>query len=90
MKKNGNKKNTKFPNDRYFVKNGVYCNDLMQKTVFIVMILKIKQYEKYIFGNFWQIKVRCVPGIRWSTQYIFRPKTNVVRLSPGSRDPIGP
>ena len=42
MGKNGNKKNTKSPNDRDFSKNGVYCNYLMLKTVFIVMILKIK------------------------------------------------
>ena len=42
MGKNGNKKNTKSANDRDFAKNDVYCNDLMLKTVFIIMILKIK------------------------------------------------
>ena len=42
MGKNGNKKKTKSTNDRDFAKNGVDCNDLMLKTVFIVMILKIK------------------------------------------------
>ena len=46
MGKNGDKKNTKSPNDRYFSKNGVYCNDLMLKMVFIVIILKVKKYEK--------------------------------------------
>ena len=42
MGKNGNKKKTKSPNDRFLAKNGVCCNDLMLKTVFIVLILKIK------------------------------------------------
>ena len=40
---NGNKEKTKSTNDRDFAKNCVYCIDLMLKTMFIVMILKIKQ-----------------------------------------------
>ena len=68
MGKNGNKKKTKSTNYRDFSKKFVYYNDLMFKTVFIVMILKIKQYGKYTIGNFRQIKVRYVPGLRRSTQ----------------------
>ena len=43
MGKNGNKKNMKSTNERNFAKNGVYSNDLMLKTVFIAIILKIKK-----------------------------------------------
>ena len=32
--------------DWFKAKNGVYCNDLMLKMVWFVMILKIKQYGK--------------------------------------------
>ena len=67
MGNNGNKKKTKSTNDRDFAKNCVYCNDLMLKTVFIVMILKIKQYKEDTFGDFRRIKVRYVPGLRRST-----------------------
>ena len=52
MGKNGNKIETKSTNDRDSAKNGVYCNALMLKTAFIIMILKIKQYEKDNFCNF--------------------------------------
>ena len=79
MGKNGYKKKTKSTNERDFAKKGVYCNDLMLKTVFIVVVLKIKQYEKDTFGDFRRIKVRYVPGLRWSTQYSFRAKPTVLR-----------
>ena len=68
MGKNGNKKKMKSTNDRDLAKNCVYCNDLMLRTVFIIMILKIKQFEKDTFGDFRRIKVRYVPGQRRSTQ----------------------
>ena len=77
MGKNGNKKDTNSPNAIDFSKNGVYCNDLMLKTAFTVMILKIKQYEKYTLVEFRQNKVWYVPGIRRSTQYSFSAKTTV-------------
>ena len=67
MGNNGNKKKTKSTNDRDFAKNGVYCNNLMLKTVFTVMIIKIKEYEKDTFGNFRRIKVQYVPGMWQST-----------------------
>ena len=77
MRKNGNKKKTKSTNERDFAKKGVYCNDLMLKTVFIVVVLKIKQYEKDTFGDFRRIKVRYVTGLRRSTQYSFSSKPTV-------------
>ena len=40
--KNENKKKRKSTNNRDFAKNCVYSNDLMLKTVFIVMVLKVK------------------------------------------------
>ena len=43
MGKNGSKKKTKSTNDRDLAKNGVKSNDLILKTVFIIMTLKIKQ-----------------------------------------------
>ena len=67
MGKNENKKKTKSLNDKDFSKNDVYCNYFMLKTVFIVVVLKIKQYKKDTFGNFWRIKVRYVPGLLRST-----------------------
>ena len=78
MGKNGNKKNTKSTNDRDFSKNGVYCNDLMLNTVFIVIVLNIKQYKKDTFSDFRIIKVLYVPGLRQSTQYSFSAKPTVV------------
>ena len=72
-----NKKKTKSTNDRDFAKNCVYCNDLILKTVFIVMILKITQYGKDTFGDFRRIKVRYVPGLQRSTQYSFSVKPTV-------------
>ena len=42
MGKNENKKKTKSLNDKDFSKNDVYCNYFMLKTVFIVVVLKIK------------------------------------------------
>ena len=78
MGKNGNKKKTKSTNDRYFVKNCVYCNDSMLKTVFIVMILKIKYYKKDTFRYFRRITVLYIPGLRRSTQYSFSTKPIVV------------
>ena len=81
MGNNGNKKKTKSPNDRYFAKNGVYCNDLMLNMVFIVMVLKTKQYEKYAFSNFRRIEVRYVPGLQRSTQYSFSAKPTVLLAS---------
>ena len=77
MGKNGYKKKTKSPNDRDYAKNCVCYNDLMLKTVFIVMILKIKQYEKYTFGDFRKIKVWYVPGLQRSTQCSFSAKPTV-------------
>ena len=77
MGKNGYKKKTKSTNERDFAKKGVYCNDLMLKAVFIVMILKIKQNEKDPFGDFRLIKVRYVPWPRRFTQYSFRAKPTV-------------
>ena len=56
---NGNKKKTKSTNDRYLAKNGVYCNDLMLKTVVIIIILKIKQHEK---DNFSELKYGVYQG----------------------------
>ena len=41
------------------------------------MILKIKQFEKDTFGNFWRIKVQYVPGLRNSTQCRFSAKPTV-------------
>ena len=77
MGENGNKKNEKSKNDRYLAKIFVYYNYLMMKTVFIIMILKIKQYKKYTFGNFWKIKVRYLPWIWRSTQNILIVKATV-------------
>ena len=56
MGNNENKKKTKSTNDRDFAKNGVYCNDLMLITVFIAIILKIKQYEKILSATFGKLK----------------------------------
>ena len=71
----------KSTNDRDFSKNGFYCNDLMLKTVFIVMILKIKQYKQDNFVNFRRVKVWNVPGLRWSTQYIFSANPTVILIN---------
>ena len=67
MGKNENKKKKRSTNEIDLSKNGVYCNDLMLKTVFIIIILNIKKYKKYTFGDFNRIKARYVPGIRRST-----------------------
>ena len=78
MGKNDNKKKTKSLNHKDFSKNDVYCNYFMLKTVFIVVVLKIKQYKKDTFGNFWQIKVQYVPGLRLSTQCSFSANPTVL------------
>ena len=56
MGKNGNKKNTNSTNDRDFSKNGVYCNGLMLKTVFVVMILMLNSSKKILSETFGKLK----------------------------------
>ena len=56
MRNNGDKKKMKSTNDRDSSKNCVYCNDLMLKTVFIVMILKINSMKKMLLETFGELK----------------------------------
>ena len=51
MTKNGNKKTTQSTNDTALEQNCVYRNYFMLEAVFVMMILKIKQYKKYTFGE---------------------------------------
>ena len=52
MGKNGNKKNKKSTNEKYLAKSGVYCNQLMLITMFIIIVLKIKQYKNIRLATF--------------------------------------
>ena len=45
-----------------FAKNGVYCNDLMLKTVFIVMVSKINSMKKILLANFGELKYGVYQG----------------------------
>ena len=56
MGNNGNKKKKNSTNEIDLAKNGVYCNDLMLKTMFIKIVLKIKQYKNIILVNFRELK----------------------------------
>ena len=62
MGKNGNKKKTKSTNDRDLAKNGVYGNDLMLKTVFIIMILKINSAKRILSSTFGELKYGMFQG----------------------------
>ena len=62
MGKIGNKKKTKSPHDRDFSKKGVYCKNLMLKTVFIVIILKITSTKKILSATFGELKYGIYQG----------------------------
>ena len=57
MGKNWNMKKMKSTNDRDLAKNGVYCNDLMLKTVFIILAVR-KRYCRRLSANYSSVCTR--------------------------------
>ena len=56
MGKNENKRNNRSTNEIDLSKNGVYCNGLMLKTVFIIIILNIKKYKNILLATLIELK----------------------------------